>query len=98
MPLNEYLGLLRLHGTFVQVGVPDDGTLSLAPLSLIMANRHVTGSAIGSPNEIRETLELAAKHNIRPLVEERPMSEANSALVDMSKGAARFRYVLVNDQ
>ena len=63
-----------------------------------MANRQVAGSLIGSPNEIREMLDLAAKHNIRPWIEERPMSEANSAVVDMSKGAARFRYVLVNDQ
>ncbi|KAL1977933.1 hypothetical protein VTN31DRAFT_792 [Thermomyces dupontii] len=98
MPLNDYLGLLRLHGTLVQVGAPEDGTLSLAPFSLIMANRQVAGSLIGSPNEIREMLDLAAKHNVRPWIVERPMSEANSAVVDMDKGRARYRYVLVNSQ
>ena len=41
-------------------------------------------------------LQLAADKAITPLVQVRPMAEANQALVDMEEGKARYRYVLVN--
>lgn len=53
-------------------------------------------SFVGSPAEIREMLQLAADKGIRLWVEERPMSEANKAIVDMEEGRAKYRYVLVN--
>lgn len=98
IPIASYLELLRRGGTFVQVGAPDDGELSVHPFSLILTNRQIAGSGIGSPKEVREMLELAVEKNIRPWIEERPMSDANSAIIDMDNGRARFRYVLVNDQ
>ena len=55
------------------------------------------GSMIGSPGEIREMLQLAAEKNVKPWVEERPMKDANQAMIDMEKGKARYRYVLVNE-
>lgn len=51
---------------------------------------------MGSPAEIREMLQLAADKGVRLWVEERPMKEANKAIVDMEEGKARYRYVLVN--
>ena len=98
MPLTSYLELLRRGGTLVQLGAPDDGKLPVEPFSLIFSNRHIAGSGIGSPNEIREMLELALKKNIRPWIDVRPMSDANSAIIDMENGCARYRYVLANDQ
>lgn len=65
---------------------------------LIMTRAALGGSMIGSPTEIREMLELAAAKNIRPWVEERPMKDANQAIVDMNSGKARYRYVLVNEK
>lgn len=97
MPLASFIELLKVGGTFVQLGAPDDGTLPLNPFSLINANRQLAGTLIGSPSEIREMLDLAVKHNIKPWIEERPMSGANTAIVDMDNGKARYRYVLVND-
>lgn len=41
-------------------------------------------------------LRLASEKNIRPLVEVRPIEDANQAIVDMEKGLARYRYVLVH--
>ena len=43
-------------------------------------------------------LEFAAKHNIHPVIQERPMTDANQAIVDMDAGKARYRYVLVNEK
>lgn len=42
-------------------------------------------------------LQLAADKKLKPWVEERPMKEANQAIIDMDKGKARYRYVLVNE-
>ena len=53
---------------------------------------------IGSPSEIAEMLEFAAKNDIHPWIEERDLSEANSVVVDMVEGKARYRYVLVNEK
>jgi alcohol dehydrogenase (NADP+) len=57
----------------------------------------VGGSAIGSPNEIREMLQLAADKKIKPWVEQRPLKDANNAVVDLVAGKPRYRYVLVNE-
>ncbi|TPX16221.1 uncharacterized protein E0L32_004216 [Thyridium curvatum] len=95
-PLASYLGLVRRDGALVQVGNPDDGAYSLHPLPLIAGRVSYTGSAIGSPAEIREMLALAVDKGVRPWVEQRPMRDANRAMADMLAGKARYRYVLVN--
>lgn len=95
MPLADYIGLLSVDGTMVQVGAPE-GPLPLNVFGIIMGRRQFAGSAIGSPDEVREMLQLAADKKLHPWVELRPMKEANQAMVDMDKGKARFRYVLVN--
>lgn len=96
MPLNEYLQLLKLNGTLVQVGAPEN-PVPLRPFALIAGRKNLTGSGIGSPGEIREMMQLAADKQIKPWVELRPMSDANQAIVDLDAGKPRFRYVLVND-
>ena len=56
------------------------------------------GSAIGSPADIAEMFEFAVKHNVHPFIQERPMKDANQAVIDMDAGKARYRYVLVNEK
>ncbi len=48
--------------------------------------------------DIAEMLAFAAKHNVHPWIQERPLSETNAAVVDMDKGNARYRYVLCNEK
>ena len=43
-------------------------------------------------------MEFAVKHNVHPFIQERPMKEANQAVMDMEEGLARYRYVLVNEK
>lgn len=97
MPITGYCQLLRTRGTFVQLGAPEDGGLEIPAFSLIFKGIKLGGSLIGSPDEIREMLELAAAKKIKPWIEERPMKEANQAILDMDAGKARYRYVLVNE-
>lgn len=76
---------------------PDGGNLPpINAFTLIGGGIKVGGSAIGSPAEISEMLELTAEKNIKPWIQERPMKDANQAVIDMVDGKARYRYVLVN--
>lgn len=56
------------------------------------------GSSIGSPADISKMLEFAATKKIHPFIQERPLKDANQVVVDMDKGNARYRYVLVNEK
>ncbi|EEY19043.1 NADP-dependent alcohol dehydrogenase [Verticillium alfalfae VaMs.102] len=95
MPFSGYVGLLRLDGTLVQIGLPE-GELPFRPGVLTGARRRIAGSGIGSPSEIREMLQLAVDKDVKPWVEKRPMSDANQAIIDFEAGKPRFRYVLIN--
>ncbi|PNP39585.1 hypothetical protein TGAMA5MH_08604 [Trichoderma gamsii] len=96
MPLTDYITLLKRDGSFCQLGLPDDGQFNVDAAAIASQRRSLTGSFMGSPNEIREMLQLAADKAIKPRVEVYPMSEANSVLKKMELGKAKYRYVLVN--
>lgn len=97
LPLSKYLHLLKVGGTYVQVGAPEGPLPGLHAWSLIQKEIQVTGSNIGSPDDIRQMLQLAAEKRVLPWIQKRPMNEVNAALADMDAGKARYRYVLVND-
>lgn len=96
MPFNDYLDLLKTGGTFVQVGLPEDGGL-FAPVRSLMRQISLQSSLVGSPGEIREMLQLVAEKGIKPWVVEIPMKDANKAILDMEDGKARYRFVLANE-
>ncbi|KAK9451979.1 chaperonin 10-like protein [Limtongia smithiae] len=97
MPLDDYLSLLNVHGTFIQVGAPDSGLLpSISAFTLFKNGAKIGGSSIGSPAEIEDMLAFALEKNIKPIIEVRPMKDANQAVIDMDAGKARYRYVLAN--
>ncbi|KAK6003774.1 hypothetical protein QM012_009545 [Aureobasidium pullulans] len=97
MPMTEYLSLLKVGGTFIQVGAPDGGNLPpINAFTLIGNGIKVGGSLIGTPKEIEEMLQLAADKGIKPWIEVRPMKEANKAILDFEEGLPRYRFVLEN--
>lgn len=99
MPFNEYLGLLDTHGTLIQVGAPDGGVLpAISAFSFIKKSIKVGGGFIGAPGEIKEMLQLAVDKNVKPWIQERPLTDANQSIVDMEAGKARYRYVLKNEK
>jgi alcohol dehydrogenase (NADP+) len=97
MPLEKYLKLLKTKGSLIQVGAPEDNIPGFSAFSLMTKGAKIGGSAIGAPHEIEEMLALAVRKNIRGWVEERPLKEANQAILDMDAGKARYRYTLVNE-
>ncbi|KAK3726140.1 hypothetical protein LTR37_000288 [Vermiconidia calcicola] len=97
MPLTEYLGLLRVYGTFIQVGAPEDVLPELDAGALIGKGIKIGGSMIGSPTQIEDMLQLAAGKKIKAWIQTVAMRDANRAIVDQDAGKARYRYTLVNE-
>ena len=52
MPLQQYLQLLRVNGTFIQVGAPEEPMPAFNAFALIAKSVKMGGSTIGAPHEI----------------------------------------------
>ena len=81
------------QGELVVVGVTPEN-LPISPLDLINAGLSVTGHPSGTARDIEETMHFAVQTGVRPVVEERPLSEAAEAYEAMDTGKARYRMVL----
>ena len=92
---NVYIQALRPTGTLCFVGVPPS-PVSVQAFPLIAGIRTITGSPIGSPQRIREMLDVAARHNVKATTEGFPMSRANEAIDKVKKNKVRYRAVLSN--
>lgn len=92
---NAYLSCLAPKGKFHVVGAALE-PMAIPAFSLIMGEKTVGGSPIGSPALIQTMLEFCVRHNIYPTVEEFPMAKVNDALAHLESGKARFRIVLKN--
>jgi alcohol/geraniol dehydrogenase (NADP+) len=90
-----YIQALRPTGTLCFVGVPPS-PVSLHAFPLIAGIRTVTGSPIGSPNRLREMLDVAARHGVKATTEPFPMAKANEAIEKVKKNKVRYRAVLAN--
>lgn len=90
---NTYLTTLKPRGRLHFVGATTE-PLDLNVFNLLMAQRQVSGSPVGSPAAIADMLEFALRHNIAPKVEHFPMSKVNEAFARLESGEARYRIVL----
>lgn len=69
----------------------------VAAFSLIMGQKSVSGSPLGSPATTAKMLDFCARHEIAPIIEKFPMSKVNDTLEHLRAGKARYRIVLEND-
>ena len=86
---------LRPKGTLCVVGVPPS-PMALQAFPLIAGQRAVAGSPTGSPADLDEMLDVAARHNIKALTERFSMANANEAIARVKKSKVRYRAVLAN--
>jgi len=61
--LNAYLGILKIDGTMVIIGLPDS-PYAVNAGALLDGRKSLTGSMIGGMPELQEMLDFAGKHNI----------------------------------
>jgi alcohol/geraniol dehydrogenase (NADP+) len=86
---------LRPKGTLCIVGVPPS-PVSIQAFPLIAGQRAIAGSPIGSPRDLHEMLDVAARHNVKAMTEMFPMAKANDAIAKVKKSKVRYRAVLTN--
>ena len=69
--------------------------LALCAGPIVMATGY--SGAISPLGVVAQMLAVAAKHGIKPIIEEFPHSKANDAMAKVRDGSIRFRAVLKND-
>ena len=92
---DSYINALRQKGKLHIVGAAPSVSATVFPL--ILGQRSIGGSPLGSPATMATMLEFAARHGIEPVTETFPMSKVNDALEKLRTGKPRFRLVLEND-
>jgi uncharacterized zinc-type alcohol dehydrogenase-like protein len=90
------IGTLAPNGRLHFVGAVLE-PIPVAAFSLIMQQRSVSGSPVGSPAATATMLDFAARHNVAPQTEHFPMSHINEAFARLQSGKARYRIVLDAD-
>lgn len=98
VPLNwpAYLDALAPRGRLHFVGAVLE-PVPVPVFPLIMGQKSVSGSPLGSPTTTAAMLDFAARHRIAPQTETFPLSRVNEAIDHLRAGKARYRIVLEND-
>lgn len=91
--LDKYLNLLKLDGSMVLVGLPEND-YTINPRGLIFKRRRLAGSVIGGIRETQEVLDFCGKHNITADIELIPIEKINDAYERMIKGDVKYRFVI----
>jgi uncharacterized zinc-type alcohol dehydrogenase-like protein len=86
---------LRPKGTLCVVGAAPSA-ISVQPFSLIGGQKAISGSPTGSPRDLYEMLDVAARHGVKAITERFPMAKANDAIAKVKKSKVRYRAVLAN--
>jgi uncharacterized zinc-type alcohol dehydrogenase-like protein len=90
-----YVSALRPKGVLCVVGAAPS-SMQLQAFALIAGQKAVSGSPSGSPRDLHEMLDVAARHNIKAITERFPMAKANDAVARVKKNQVRYRAVLAN--
>jgi uncharacterized zinc-type alcohol dehydrogenase-like protein len=93
---NAYIETLAPRGRLHYVGAVLE-PLNVGVFPLLLGQRSISASPLGSPATTAQMLEFCARHDIAPVVEEFPMSKVNEAIEHLHSGKARYRVVLKND-
>ena len=90
---NQYLGLLKVDGSLVVVGIPDE-PVPIGAFGLIMGRKSLAGSGIGGIAETQEMLDFCAEHKIPSDIEVIAMKDVNNAYERVIRSDVRYRFVI----
>ncbi|MGJ9421651.1 NAD(P)-dependent alcohol dehydrogenase [Aeromicrobium sp. CF3.5] len=93
LPVDRYLGMLRLDGTMVNVGIPDSPD-SFHAFSLAGMRRSMSGSKIGGIRETQEMLDFCAEHQLGAEIETIGADEVTEAYDRVVNSDVRYRFVI----
>jgi alcohol/geraniol dehydrogenase (NADP+) len=90
-----YVNALRPKGMLCLVGA-SPAPVQVQGASLISHQKAVSGSNTGSPHDLAEMLDVAARHGVKAITERFAMAKANDAVTKVKKNQVRYRAVLAN--
>jgi len=93
------LKLLKRGGVFVSVGMPavSEGALSISPLELLRKDPLIMSSAVGTVEDMRELIQLAAEGKVKTHVSRvANLSEINHIIEELDKGTYSGRAIINN--
>jgi alcohol/geraniol dehydrogenase (NADP+) len=96
MDWDALIGTLAPKGRMHVVGAVLE-PIPLPVTSLIFGQKCVSASPTGSPVDISDMLQFAARHKVTPQTEHYPMSKINEAFQRLEEGKTRYRIVLDAD-
>lgn len=90
---NAYVAALKPRGRLHFVGATLE-PLDVQVFPLLVGQRSLSGSPVGSPSTIRRMLTFAERHGIKPVTEHFRLEQVNEAMARLQSGEARYRIVL----
>ncbi len=90
-----YVNTLKPKGRLHFLGATLE-PIEIGAFSLIMAQRQISGSPVGSPATIQKMIDFAAQHKIEPVTEHFKFAQVNEAIEHLESGQARYRIVLTH--
>jgi uncharacterized zinc-type alcohol dehydrogenase-like protein len=93
LDVDAFLGLLKVDGTLVQVGLPPE-PMTVRAGSLAGARRSLSGSNIGGIGETQEMLDFCAQHRIGASIETISADQINAAFDRVVDSDVRYRFVI----
>lgn len=90
------LGCVRKGGTLAVVGMPPE-PVPVSMVALVAGEIRLVASAVGTREDLRELLDLAATGAVRCRIETLPLGDAAVALARVKTAAVTGRLVLVNE-
>jgi uncharacterized zinc-type alcohol dehydrogenase-like protein len=93
LPMEQYLSLLGLDGTMVNVGAPAE-PLSVPAFALIPMRRSWAGSMIGGIRQTQEMLDFCAEHNLGAEIEVISGQQIDEAYDRVVASDVRYRFVI----
>lgn len=93
LQLEDYLKLLKLDGTLVELGMPEH-PMQVPAGALVFGRRSLAGSLIGGIAETQEMLDFCAEHGVTPEIEVIAPEYINEAYDRVVASDVRYRFVI----
>jgi propanol-preferring alcohol dehydrogenase len=84
---------VRPTGTLLVVGLPSE-SICFPPIMMAATEVRIQASSVGTREDLRRVLEMAAAGKLQCQVTKRPLSQANDALAELRTGSVTGRIVL----